>query len=170
MWFENYRTIFGLILIFSILSAGVVYVFSQSRAVGPTFNSQMESLKKQNEELVAKLKNVEDKHNQLVGEFQNAKSEAEKQVAGETTESVSVKTITQNSSSAVPSPVQSGKINVNTASVSSLDSLPGIGPSYAGRIIDYREANGGFKAIEEVMNVKGIGPKTFEKIKDKITI
>ncbi len=169
LWFENNRTVFGLVLIFSILSAGAMYALSPSRAQAPTFDAQVQSLKKQNEELIAKLKDVEDKHNQLVAEFQNAKEEAEKQVAGETTESVSVKTITQNPSQ-TQAPTQSGKINLNTASASSLDSLPGIGPSYAKRIIDYRETNGGFKAIEEVMNVKGIGPKTFEKMKDKITI
>ena len=63
-----------------------------------------------------------------------------------------------------------GKINLNTASASQLDALPGIGPAYAGRIIDYRNANGGFKTIEEVQNVKGIGPKTFEKMREMISI
>ena len=63
-----------------------------------------------------------------------------------------------------------GKININTATASELDTLPGIGPAYAGRIIDYRNANGGFKSIDEIKNVKGIGDKTFEKFKDKITI
>lgn len=63
-----------------------------------------------------------------------------------------------------------GKINLNTASASQLDALPGIGPAYAGRIIDYRDANGGFKSIEEVQNVKGIGPKTFDKMKEMISV
>lgn len=63
-----------------------------------------------------------------------------------------------------------GLININTASLSELDSLPGIGPAYAQRIIDYRENHGGFKSVEEIKNVSGIGTKTFEKIKDKITI
>jgi len=64
----------------------------------------------------------------------------------------------------------SGAVNLNSASSSQLDSLPGIGPAYAGRIIEYREANGGFKSIEEIQNVKGIGPKTFEKLRDLITV
>lgn len=64
----------------------------------------------------------------------------------------------------------SGKVNLNTASVSELDGLPGIGPAYAQRIIDYRDSSGGFGAIEDVQNVKGIGPKTFEKMKDLVTI
>lgn len=64
----------------------------------------------------------------------------------------------------------SGKIKINSASLEELDSLPEIGPVYAQRIIDYRNANGGFKSIEEIQEVKGIGPKTFEKIKDLIEL
>jgi comEA protein len=64
---------------------------------------------------------------------------------------------------------KSGKINLNTASLAELDQLTGIGPAYAQRIIDYREANAGFGSVEEIMNVKGIGSKTFEKIRDQIT-
>ena len=63
-----------------------------------------------------------------------------------------------------------GMVNINTANESALDSLPGIGPTYAQRIIEYRVANGGFKTVEEIKNVKGIGDKTFEKFKDKITV
>lgn len=74
------------------------------------------------------------------------------------------------SSSAPAAQPKSGKININTATASELDSLPGIGPAYAGRIIDYRNQHGGFKSIEEVKNVKGIGDKTFDKFKDRITI
>lgn len=64
----------------------------------------------------------------------------------------------------------SSVVNINSASAQELDSLPGIGPTYAQRIIDYRTSNGGFKSVDEIKNVKGIGDKTFEKFKDKITI
>ncbi|MCL5410297.1 MAG: helix-hairpin-helix domain-containing protein [Patescibacteria group bacterium] len=64
----------------------------------------------------------------------------------------------------------SGKININTASETELDSLSGIGPTYAKRIVEYRNVNGGFKSIDEIKNVKGIGDKTFLKFKDNITI
>lgn len=61
-------------------------------------------------------------------------------------------------------------ININTASLEELDSLPGIGPTIAQRIIDYREENGPFNTIEDIMNVSGIGPSTFEAIQDLITV
>lgn len=63
------------------------------------------------------------------------------------------------------------RVNINTASVGTLDEcLSGIGPAYAQNIIEYREAHGGFKAIEEIQEVRGIGPKTFGKIRDQITV
>jgi competence protein ComEA len=61
-------------------------------------------------------------------------------------------------------------ININTASLAELDSLPGIGPTTAQKIIDYREQNGPFLAKEDIINVSGIGPGTFERIKDLITV
>jgi len=51
-----------------------------------------------------------------------------------------------------------------------LELLPGIGPSFAKRIVEYRETNGNFAAIEGITGVKGIGPATFEKLKDHITV
>ncbi len=61
-------------------------------------------------------------------------------------------------------------ININTAALEDLDSLPGIGPTIAQRIIDYRTENGPFSTIEEIMDVSGVGPATFDEIKDLITV
>ncbi|MBP3831147.1 MAG: helix-hairpin-helix domain-containing protein [Clostridia bacterium] len=61
-------------------------------------------------------------------------------------------------------------ININTANETELEQLPGIGASIAGRIIDYRNKNGKFKAIEDIKNVTGIGETKFEKIKDFIKV
>lgn len=65
---------------------------------------------------------------------------------------------------------ESDLININAASVEELDTLPNIGPARAADIISYREENGGFQTIEEVKNIKGIGDKSFEDLKDLITV
>lgn len=64
----------------------------------------------------------------------------------------------------------STKININTADKSELDALPGIGPSLAERILEYRQTNGSFNDIDELKKVTGIGASKFEKIKDKVTL
>lgn len=61
-------------------------------------------------------------------------------------------------------------VNINTAGVKELSTLTGIGKAKAQKIIDYREANRGFKSIDEIMKVKGIGKATYEKFKANITI
>jgi competence protein ComEA len=61
-------------------------------------------------------------------------------------------------------------ININTASAAELDSLPGIGPTTAQKIIDYRTQNGPFLNAEDIVNVSGIGPGTYERIKNLITV
>ena len=61
-------------------------------------------------------------------------------------------------------------VNINTASAAELEALPGVGARTAQRIVDYRQKNGAFKKIEELMNVQGIGEKGFLKIKDRLTV
>jgi competence protein ComEA len=63
-----------------------------------------------------------------------------------------------------------GRVNINTATQAELETLPGIGPSLAARIVAYREAHGPFAAPEDITAVSGIGPATFEEIRDLITI
>ena len=62
------------------------------------------------------------------------------------------------------------KVNINTADAPTLESLPGIGPSLAQRIVEYRQAHGPFERIEDVMDVSGIGTATFEGIQDLLTV
>jgi comEA protein len=68
------------------------------------------------------------------------------------------------------SPATAEKINLNTASIEQLQSLPGIGPSTAKSIVEYRTKVGKFNRIEEIINIKGIGEKKFEKIKDRLVL
>lgn len=63
-----------------------------------------------------------------------------------------------------------GKVNINTASLSQLDTLDGIGPTKAQAIIDYRNSVGPFKSPSDIMNVSGIGQATFDKNKDRIIV
>jgi competence protein ComEA len=63
-----------------------------------------------------------------------------------------------------------GLININLADAGKLEELPGIGPVTAQMIIDYRESNNGFDKIEDILNIKGIGTATFNKIKEEITV
>lgn len=62
------------------------------------------------------------------------------------------------------------KVNLNQATCDELTQLKGIGPATAQKIVDFREANGPFKRIEDLMKVKGIGPKIFENIREQITL
>jgi competence protein ComEA len=76
----------------------------------------------------------------------------------------------------IPQPSASGNqsipglVNINTASLEELDGLPGIGPTRAQDILNYRAANGPFKSIEDINNVPGIGEVIFGQIKDLITV
>jgi competence protein ComEA len=67
-------------------------------------------------------------------------------------------------------PASTAIVNLNTASASDLEGLPGIGAKTAARIVEYRQKNGPFKKIEELMNVRGVGEKNFLKLKPQITV
>ncbi len=73
-----------------------------------------------------------------------------------------------NDQTSIPAPT--GLVNINTATLEELDTLPGIGPVKAQNIIDYRNSNGPFNTIEAIQDVNGIGPVTYENLKELITV
>ena len=74
------------------------------------------------------------------------------------------------SSRAASKPASTAIVNLNTASATDLEGLPGIGAKTAARIVEYRQKNGPFKKVEELMNVRGVGEKNFLKLKPQITV
>lgn len=123
-------------------------------------NERIVNLEKTITQLTDRINELTDQNNKIAEDINNGK------IAGVSTS----KTVTTTAQATTAQSTPQGKININTAGLSELDGLSGIGPTYAQRIIDYRNSNGGFKSIEEIKNIKGIGDKTFEKFKDKITI
>jgi len=73
-------------------------------------------------------------------------------------------------SAAKAAPAPSAPININTATQAQLESLPGVGAKAAQRVLEYRKQNGSFKKVEDLMNVKGFGEKTFLKLKPLLTV
>ena len=70
---------------------------------------------------------------------------------------------------AAPTPGD-GKVNLNTADQAQLETLPRVGPSLAQRILDWRDANGRFSAVEDLLSITGIGDKTYDGLKDLVTV
>src|SRR5581483_6523498 len=73
-------------------------------------------------------------------------------------------------SAITPVATQLGKLNLNTATFDELDALPGIGPTLAQRILDYRKQVGGFKSVAEIKQVRGIGDTLYEELKEMIFV
>jgi competence protein ComEA len=73
-------------------------------------------------------------------------------------------------SRAAAKPASTTPVNINTASAAELEGLPGIGAAMAARIVEYRQKNGPFKKIEDLMNVRGLGEKNFLKLKPQLTL
>jgi competence protein ComEA len=70
---------------------------------------------------------------------------------------------------AAAKPAASGLVDLNTADEEQLTTVPGIGPALARRIVEFRKQNGGFKSVEDLLKVKGIGEKSFQKLRPHVT-
>jgi len=76
----------------------------------------------------------------------------------------------QTERAAKPAATTGAMVNLNTASAAEFEALPGVGAKTAARIIEYRQKNGSFKKVEDLMNVRGIGEKNFLKLKAQLTV
>ena len=85
-------------------------------------------------------------------------------------QSPTIAAATESTTEAYTGPTEPVIVNINTATAAQLETLPGIGPVLAGRIIAYREEHGGFRAVEELTKIKGIGTAKVEAILDLITV
>lgn len=174
---EKYRFWIGSGLLLLIIISSFILLLRENRWK-PAYESRLEKLE-------LKISNLDQKIDQVGTDYQVGVSDilAQSQsiqespttfsgsktsgkVAGTSTASKTNTTVSQSTNL----PAQPTIVNINTATLGQLDSLPGIGPVYAQRIIDYRETKGNFKTIDEIKNVKGIGDSTFEKMKDRITV
>jgi competence protein ComEA len=77
--------------------------------------------------------------------------------------------VAQQPQGSAPEKAAQAVVNINTATAEQLETLPGIGATTAARIVEYRQKNGGFKKVEELMNVRGVGEKNFLKIKHLVS-
>jgi comEA protein len=180
-WIEARRSLIGLVLI-GLIAAGGIFLLWPTRI--PKTNQATVSSNQPDDDRVAKLEatvsELTNRVNELSADLSastNVKAKASTSDSGQVAGATSKKTVTtptdkskKVTSAEKSTSTVSGKININSASLSQLDTLTGIGATYAQRIIDYRTSHGGFKKLEELKEVKGIGDKTFDKIKDSITL
>ena len=161
---EKYRFWIGGILILAIVGGSAVLIWRENYAK-PKLEDRISVLEEKINRLEAdqKISNSEFLISNQNTNDQISNSQTEQGTVAGTTAS-SQKQATSNKGQIA------GKININTATAAELDALPGIGPAYAGRIIDYRNANGGFKNIDELDNVKGIGKATIDKFRNLISV
>lgn len=140
---DKYRIQISIFLVFLILvGVGVIVYESKTNKNSSSSNNISEqSLDDKIQELDSRVKKLED---------------SQGNVAGQKTDN---------------SPNDSNsKININSSDVNTLDKLPGIGPTRAQSIIDYRTKNGPFKSISDIQKISGIGQATYDKLKDLISI
>ena len=159
---ERYRWWIGSILLIAIIISGGYLLWRENN------NGKLQISDDKYSELEAKVLDSELRIQQLEKKVAEAPSNNQATNEG-SNEAVGQVAGTSTASSSVSSQV-TGKVNLNNATLAQLDTLPGIGPAYAQRIVDYRQSHGGFKNITELKNIKGIGEKTFEKLKDLVSI
>lgn len=103
------------------------------------------------------------------GGFAPTADQAELNLAQVVTDGEQITVVKKGAIQSAPGAAPGGKVDLNTADLTALQTLDGIGPALAQRILDYRKAHGGFSAVGDLQNVSGIGDKKFAAIKDHVT-
>jgi competence protein ComEA len=103
------------------------------------------------------------------GGFAPTADQAELNLAQVVTDGEQITVVKKGAVEAAPGAAPGGKVDLNTADLTALQTLDGIGPALAQRILDYRKAHGGFSAVGDLQDVSGIGDKKFAAIKDHVT-
>lgn len=161
---EKYRFWIGGILVLVIICGSAVLIWQENYRK-PSLEDRIAGLEEKIGQIENERNKIQETSVQTNSNIQNSNNQTEQgQVAGASSQN------TDKSKQITVSQTTGEKININTATITELDTLSGIGPAYAQRIIDYRNSKGGFKTVDEIKNVKGIGDKTFDKFKDKITV
>ena len=155
-------------------SPGVYYLFAGARiheaiekAGGTTDQADIHSLN-----LAAKIRDGQQIDVPMIRQIPDVKPAAPMSIAAQeyTSPTSSDRSVTPQPSMERSAPSDGSRININTATSQELQTLPRIGPALAQRIIEYRQTSGGFSTVDDLTSVKGIGEKTLEKIRDKITV
>jgi len=110
------------------------------------------------------------KKGELVQDKEKIEDKTQEILTGKSTDITNTTSVNTNLSTNKKSKTDIEKINLNKATQTELETLPGIGPSTAEKIIAYRKENGNFKKIEDIMNVNGIGESKYSKIRDLINV
>jgi len=158
VWFAFFATIFVL------SSGGLIWLWlggkakaeASSRTLSAESLAALENIQKENDALVAQLGSLK---NELSSLNEKAGAPAEADAAGSSS----------GGKSAAPAQAKSGKINLKSATQTQLETLPGIGPSKVQAHLTYQKSPG-FKATKDLMNVKGIGEKTYAKLAPLVTV
>ena len=146
---EKHRLTIGLVLIGVVVVASTILLWQRKNV--------NDKIAKNNLAVEVELSNIQKENQDLKQQLENYQGSQSSQSGPD-------------DFGTVKSTVSSSLININTASASVLDQLPGVGPTRAQQIIDYRNTNGPFQKIEDIQKIKGIGPATYDKMKHLISI
>lgn len=156
------RKAVSLLLVLLVTLATVNGVLRQSAPFGESYYAELDQAFEQKAAL------VKQKEENILARYHPERSEVLPAVAAPDT--LADDSLKSQESSKEPGQAAADRINVNTASAEQLDTLPGIGPVYARRIIEYRTEYGPFTTVEQLMEIKGIGKKRLEKLKPFIKL